>query len=554
MPSRSAAQTTTPLRPSISPLSTASKSLKSSPIATRDAAMKENAAQNHDEEGDSSDASDAEVGEHHDDRSSSLSDPEDDNEEAEDGDEVEDDALNGEDTPAQQLVEDDSEAETERLEQTPQKLRKQPDGVGKTPSKLNQASTADDELSEPGSPLATGAGAASSTSTVATAGKTPNAVKLGRQYSSKGNATDILDSGQKRKRSETADSSLTSAESDLGESPRKKAHEMPEHAVEDGEEALEHAEPSTESTERAEETPVAEEPRATPTTRGRGGYRGGKRGGRKKQIARDIAQEQDPQTTEETAEPEEEPSEEKVAKTEEEIKAKNEASSIYNDVTKQFRSFREKLTNERIATLDEELKLMEKSAHPEYLKQVECVDARLQKQRSEARAFYNYKQKSIRERTLGERSQLHSQYYQSVRELREDVLYKLGEDWYAIQKERRQSHQEKDDAFIYKFPTNKKVQHTNQAKYNHEVSVLSGMAKWVGFPAAPELNGIEGGGFEEDMKAMKVSLAIGNSSNSKILGVQAEADYKIPSSLNATPQATLYRKDRGRPFTIPAPL
>ena len=115
------------------------------------------------------------------------------------------------------------------------------------------------------------------------------------------------------------------------------------------------------------------------------------------------------------------------------------------------------------------------------------MDARLQKQKSEAHAFFNYKMRSIRERTLGERSQLHSQYYQSVRELREDVLYNLGEDWYAIQKERRQSHQEQDDVHVYKFQPDKRVQRRNQAKYNQEVSILSGVAKWNGFPAAPTM-------------------------------------------------------------------
>lgn len=114
---------------------------------------------------------DAEVGEQRDDRSSSLSDPEDEHDGSEAHDEVDGETLDGEQSIAQRSLEVDSEAETERLDQTPQKQRKHPDNLGRTPSKLSQTATADEDLSEPPSPIPAGAGAASSTSTIATTGK-----------------------------------------------------------------------------------------------------------------------------------------------------------------------------------------------------------------------------------------------------------------------------------------------------------------------------------------------------------------------------------------------
>jgi hypothetical protein len=260
------------------------------------------------------------------------------------------------------------------------------------------------------------------------------------------------------------------------------------------------AEPSTETAEQAEETPLPDDAPAAPAKGGRG--RKGKRKFKK-------PEETEAQPVAETVEVEEEVVEDNAPKTEEDLQAKKEASSIYDDVAKQFRSFREKLCNERLATITTELQLLShpECAHPEYVKQAACVDARLQKQVREAHAYYNYKLRSVRDRTLGDRSQLHSQFYQTAREVREDVLYKLGEDWYAIQKERRNSYEENDDRYIYKFRTNKSRQVRYQAKYNQEVSILSGIAKYVGFPAAPELSGVEGNGIEEDLKAMKVSTA-----------------------------------------------
>lgn len=313
------------------------------------------------------------------------------------------------------------------------------------------------------------------------------------------------EAGQKRKRSDTADSSLTSAESDIGESPRKRKHESAADGLMDGNGAVDDAEQVELSAERTEDTPLLDEPEETRPISIKGPK--GRKGKQKGKKQKEPTEEPEPVQAEELAEPVEEPSEEDPVKTEEQRMFKKEASTVYDDVMKQFRAFKEKLYNERLATLNSELQLLSQpeSVHPEYQRQVACVEARMHKQTKEARAYYNYRLRCIRERTLGERSQLHSQYLQRVRQVREDVLCRLGEDWYAIQRERRQSHQDKDDAYIYKFPTKKSVQIRQQAKYNQEVSVLSGVAKYVGFPAAPEIAGAEGEGFDEDMKAMKVS-------------------------------------------------
>lgn len=206
---------------------------------------------------------------------------------------------------------------------------------------------------------------------------------------------------------------------------------------------------------------------------------------------------------------EEELSEETMAKTEEGEQHKTEATSSFEELAKQFAALREKLYSERLDTMAAELEMLEKpnSVHPEYLRQVASVNARLEKQTREAHAFYNYKLHSIRERTIGERSQLHSQYFQHVRQMREDVLDELGRDWYNIQQERRRSNQEQDEAYTLKFQDQKSIQIRQQAKYNQEVSVLSGVAKYVGFPAAPEIDGTRSEDLDDDLRAMRVVLS-----------------------------------------------
>ena len=124
------------------------------------------------EDGDMDNATDtlADTGDQPDDASSMLSDPEDEQDGIEEQDGIGNGTIDSDGQIAHALSEVDSEAETERLEQTPQKQRKHVDSLGRTPSKLSQAATADDDLSDPPSPVQIGAGAASSTSTIATLG------------------------------------------------------------------------------------------------------------------------------------------------------------------------------------------------------------------------------------------------------------------------------------------------------------------------------------------------------------------------------------------------
>lgn len=227
----------------------------------------------------------------------------------------------------------------------------------------------------------------------------------------------------------------------------------------------------------------------------------GKRGRHKWKAEKELAQ-NTPDAQDQTDQLPEEP-------TAEELQRRKEASATYADVTLQFRAFSEKLINERLLSLQSELQLLGQGLHkdqwhPELLRQIACIDQKLNKEKGEIQAFHDYKLQARKQRVLAERSQTYAQYYQYVRDLREDTLYKIGEDWYGIQKERRESHQEDDEKYLYNYPVKRSVQVRQQAKYNQEVSVLSGIAKYVGFPAAPEINGTDARDLDSDLRAMKV--------------------------------------------------
>lgn len=301
---------------------------------------------------------------------------------------------------------------------------------------------------------------------------------------------------------------MSSVDSELAESPRKRSHsalanDVPSNDTADGESAV--AEEAQDSMDKVAVVSEPEQPEgAASPAKGNGKpKRGPKPKGRGK---KDTATKETGADTTETVVQTEEQSAEATAKAAEELEHKPAAAVAFEELAQQFAVFREKMIVEKLAATNAELDLLHQadSRHPEYLRQIACVDVRKAKQVSEAHAFYKFKLESLLRTTLGERSQLHSQYFQHARQLREDVMQQLGDDWYRIQNERRQSNQQEDDNYIYTFPTKKSDQIKQQAKYNQEVSVLSGVAKYVGFPAAPDITGADRDMLDDDMKAMKV--------------------------------------------------
>ncbi|KAJ4290636.1 Transcriptional regulatory protein [Collariella sp. IMI 366227] len=105
---------------------------------------------------------------------------------------------------------------------------------------------------------------------------------------------------------------------------------------------------------------------------------------------------------------------------------------------------------------------------------------------------------SFRERC---RAQIMSQFYQAVREAREKTLEELGQEWYEVQQERRRAANIIPDYGI-RFPATRTQAVRNAVSYNKEVSILSGFAKHIGFPAAPTINGASEDQVEADLEAI----------------------------------------------------
>lgn len=142
--------------------------------------------------------------------------------------------------------------------------------------------------------------------------------------------------------------------------------------------------------------------------------------------------------------------------------------------------------------------------HPEYLAIVEAIDQLRNERIEHAKTVYGYKLQSLQRKAVTTRAVMQSQYMQRIRELREDTLERASAEWYQIQRERRNFDADKE-APLRHFGGNRAQWVAAQTAYNTEVSILSGMAKYVGFPAAPEIEGATTAEVDEDLRKMGVS-------------------------------------------------
>ena len=165
-----------------------------------------------------------------------------------------------------------------------------------------------------------------------------------------------------------------------------------------------------------------------------------------------------------------------------------------------------RLYDERIATLNNELAQLSgpNPTHPELLRQVQCVQQYRDEKWDIEQKLLVFKIGALKRKSVAERSQIHSAYFQTIREVRERHLERASEHFYRIQRDRFKTD-ESIPSYSIPFPTRRSQQITQQTAYNKEVAVLSGIAKYVGFPAAPDIASVRVAELDDDMEKMGVS-------------------------------------------------
>ncbi|EON97249.1 putative transcriptional regulatory protein dep1 protein [Phaeoacremonium minimum UCRPA7] len=207
---------------------------------------------------------------------------------------------------------------------------------------------------------------------------------------------------------------------------------------------------------------------------------------------------------EENAEAEHDEEAEAAQRNEEELERKRAAFEQLTAIEKHFAAFRDRLYEERLAQLNEEEAMLtsESPTHPEYLAMMHCIDARRDERLRVVDVEYKLNMEALERWAVARRAQILSQFYQSIRESREKVLEELGRQWYEIQHERRRYAANSIPDYGIRFPVAKAQQKRHAIAHSKEVSILSGIARHEGFPAAPEMKGATVSEVDEDLEAI----------------------------------------------------
>ncbi|KAJ5552980.1 hypothetical protein N7494_002358 [Penicillium frequentans] len=415
--------------------------------------------------------------------------------------------------PERQL-ENDSEAETERIEDSPHNIRKRGDIVlsagsaGPSPSKLHQSTTLadvddeeqllDDSPSKPRSSHNNGL-----------TGDIPDLDDM-----------DLPDStGKKRKRVEAGDDTGTELDD---EEPIKKRRSSIKSDLSDpidddmplSPEPIEDPIATNDDELPVDDVPESDLP--APPIKGKRGKRGKRRG--RRALDADEETEGGDAVTEDVADEnlgeEEEPTEreevntaETAAKLEEESAKKMAALESLATLEKEFAALRDKIFDEKITSLNREQEMLTgpNPTHPEYLRQIECVERYRDSKINYERSLFRFRQQALVNKSLAERAQANSTFFQRIRDAREKHSSAVSKQFYAIQHDRFKTD-ELSPHHIISFPTRRSQQIANQTAYNQEVSVMAGVAKYVGFPAAPTLLGARPSELDDDLEKMGITV------------------------------------------------
>ncbi|PGH08295.1 hypothetical protein AJ80_07891 [Polytolypa hystricis UAMH7299] len=432
----------------------------------------------------------------------------------------------------------DSEAETERIDDSPNHTRNKTSIVlsaagtyGTSPSKLAQSTTYDD-LDEEGNK------AENSPSKPPRYGKSngiaagdDTASVIGRRHSLS-TSREVI--GKKRKRLNSGEDSGMDMDED--EHVRKRRASLPPDGpvdetlidvslpLVDSENPPKNSEGSNDEAFPTDETPDIEPTDLAP--RGKKGKKGKRKGKKIKEVDDEVERESvapgEPEgngAPEDQQNEEEEPAEaveevddaETVSKIEEEYMRKTTAMDLLVNLEKQFATLRDKIYDERIANLNNELAQLNdpNPTHPEFLRQLGVLENYRDEKIKHEKTLFAYKRSSLCAKSQAERCQVNSSYFQRARDVREQHLERISELQYRIQQDRFQNTSASPDYSI-PFPMRRSQQIAQQSAYNREVSVLSGLAKYVGFPSAPVMQPARQQEMDEDFEKMGISTRPSN--------------------------------------------
>ncbi|KAF3919709.1 hypothetical protein ABW20_dc0106639 [Dactylellina cionopaga] len=186
-----------------------------------------------------------------------------------------------------------------------------------------------------------------------------------------------------------------------------------------------------------------------------------------------------------------------------------------------FAQLRDKIVEERVMEIDKEIAMVQDGTHPELVLMSQAIEAHKKEKLEKANTLLSFQLETAERERIANRAALWAQYSQEIRGTREKCFSDANKLWWAIHRERRAADTSVSGKcafrsegihqsglypsvvdYVYKIPKSLSTQINHRTRYNAEVSLLSGIAKHVGFPAAPTIMGATTDEVRADLEAM----------------------------------------------------
>lgn len=222
------------------------------------------------------------------------------------------------------------------------------------------------------------------------------------------------------------------------------------------------------------------------------------------------AEDEDLEEEDEEEEEEEELTEEQKAEKQKELeielekqKERKEAIQFLTEIEIDFAKLRDRLYEDKMARFKSELEMCLNGSHPELQNVYSKIDSHREEKIRLASLSQKYKFECIDRKTRAQRTSIHQQFFKRSSDFKSSYLKEITQEWYKINKERRIMDSLVPE-YSYKIPEFVEDLVDQRAQVNEEISILTGLKKYYGFPRAPELKSIEGQELNDDLKAMNI--------------------------------------------------
>ncbi|KAK9480605.1 Sds3-like-domain-containing protein [Lipomyces japonicus] len=188
--------------------------------------------------------------------------------------------------------------------------------------------------------------------------------------------------------------------------------------------------------------------------------------------------------------------------TEERIQKRKEAVTSLTEIEVEFAKLRDRLHDDKISRLHAEIQMCMDSTHPELASVYDQIGLNRHQKIRLAERHRHYRRICIQNQTKSYRDQIHQQFFKDRAELRTGLISDTTESWYKITRE-RVALDEVAPFFGFRIPDKRStIVRQRQAQYQ-EVAILTGIAKYIGFPAAPDVSTATSEEIAEDMDAIR---------------------------------------------------